>query len=154
MTFILKVYNVPFHQPARRSNAGLQAGYITIPVIHESSGSPAPSQSSQLNPTVYSQRLPYSEHQQPFHRPQPEERTSHCGSMHPPQHRVPIHHPQIIRSQSPAVTQVMGERPQVTNKRTIKSPFHGTLQLKRVMTNTCHLKSILSRWLTMCPLFP
>ncbi|CAL8299745.1 unnamed protein product [Merluccius merluccius] len=125
-----EVFSGPFHQPQRPGSTGLQAGYIPIPVIHESSGGQAPSQSTQLNPTVYSQRIPYSEHQQPFHRPQPDERTVHCGSMQPPRHRdsAPIHLPQHVRSQSPSVTQVMGERPQVTNKIPIKSlPWHLTV---------------------------
>ncbi|KAF7666874.1 hypothetical protein LDENG_00089900 [Lucifuga dentata] len=116
-----EAYTAPFHQ--RPSSTGLQAGYISIPVIHEGGGGQAQPQ-PQLNSSVYSQRVPYSEHQQPFHRFQPEEWAGHCGAMQPPreraspvilpQHRdtAAIHLPPHIRSQSPVVTQVLGERPQ------------------------------------------
>ena len=121
---IFKVYTTPHHQPPRPSSTGLQAGYIPIPVIHEGGGSQTPTQ-AQLNPTVYSQRVPYPEHQQPFHRLQTEEWPSYSTVMQPPreraspillpQHRdsAAIHLPPHIRSQSPIVTQVMGERPPV-----------------------------------------
>lgn len=120
--FILKVYTVPHHQPPRPSSTSLQAGYIPIPVIHEGGGGPTQTQ-AQLNPSVYSQRVPYSEHQQPFHRLQTDEWPGYPAAMQPPrerasptlfpQHRDSIHLPPHIRSQSPIVTQVLGERPQV-----------------------------------------
>ncbi|KAM3863000.1 BAG family molecular chaperone regulator 3 [Diretmus argenteus] len=117
----VEVHTAPLHQPSRPSSTGLQAGYIHIPVIHE--GGQAQPQ-AQSNPTVYSQRVPYSEHQQPFHRLQPEDWPGHCGAMQPPreraspillpQHRdaAPVHLAPHIRSQSPIVAQVMAERPQ------------------------------------------
>lgn len=119
---IFKVYTVPHHQPPRPSSTNLQAGYIPIPVIHEGGGSQTQTQ-AQLNPTVYSQRVPYSEHQQPFHRVQTDEWPGYSAAMQTPreraspillpQHRDSIHLPPHIRSQSPIVTQVVGERPQV-----------------------------------------
>ncbi|XP_045926711.1 BAG family molecular chaperone regulator 3 [Micropterus dolomieu] len=117
-----EVYNAPHHQPPRPSSTGLQAGYIPIPVIHEGGGGQTQTQ-AQLNPSVYSQRNPYSEHQQPFHRLQTDEWPGYSAAMQPPrekaspilfpQHRDSIHLPPHIRSQSPIITQVLGERPQV-----------------------------------------
>ncbi|XP_056147616.1 BAG family molecular chaperone regulator 3 [Lampris incognitus] len=119
-----EVHNAPLHQPPRPSSAGLQAGYIPIPVIHEGGGGQAQPQ-VQVNPTIYSQRVPFSEQQQPFHRLQPDERISHSAAMQSPreraspillnQHRdaAPIHLPAHVRCQSPVIAQVMGERPQV-----------------------------------------
>ncbi|XP_070697279.1 BAG family molecular chaperone regulator 3 [Pempheris klunzingeri] len=116
-----EVYTAPHHQPSRPSSTGLQAGYIPIPVIHEGGGQPQTQ--AQLNPSVYSQR-PYSEHQQPFHRIQADEWPGYSAAMQPPreraspillpQHRdaTSIHLPPHIRSQSPIVMQVLGERPQ------------------------------------------
>ncbi|XP_071402028.1 BAG family molecular chaperone regulator 3 [Centroberyx affinis] len=118
-----EVHAVPLHQPVRPSSTGLQAGYIPIPVIHEGGGGQVQPQ-AQINPSVYAQRVPYSEHQQPFHRIQPEEWAGHCGAMQPPrekaspillpQHRdaAPIHLQPHMRSQSPIIAQVLGERPQ------------------------------------------
>ncbi|XP_072247460.1 BAG family molecular chaperone regulator 3 [Leuresthes tenuis] len=117
-----EIYTVPHHQPLRPSSTGLQPGYIPIPVIHEGGGSQT---QPQLNPSVYSQRVPYSEHQQPFHRLQTEEWPSYPAAMQTPrerasptmfpQHRdaASIHLPPHIRSQSPTVTQVLGDRPQI-----------------------------------------
>uniref|UniRef100_A0A3Q1HNL6 BCL2 associated athanogene 3 n=1 Tax=Acanthochromis polyacanthus TaxID=80966 RepID=A0A3Q1HNL6_9TELE len=116
-----EVYTAPHHQPPRPSSTGLQAGYIPIPVIHEGGGGQT---QVQLNPSVYSQRVPYSEHQQPFHRLQTDEWPGYSAAMQPPreraspillpQHRdtASIHLPPHIRSQSPIITQVLGERPQ------------------------------------------
>lgn len=123
--FFFKVYTAPHHQPPRPSSTGLQAGYIPIPVIHEGGGGQTQTQ-PQLNPSVYSQRVPYSEHQQPFYRLQSDEWPGYSGAMPPareraspiPQHRdaTSIHLQPHIRSQSPIVTQVgLGERPQVNN---------------------------------------
>ncbi|XP_029376636.1 BAG family molecular chaperone regulator 3 [Echeneis naucrates] len=117
-----EVYTAPHHQPQRPSSTSLQAGYIPIPVIHEGGGQTQTQ--PQLNPSVYSQRIPYPEHQQPFHRIQTEEWPGYPAAMQPPreraspillhQHRDPasIHIQPHIRSQSPIVTQVLGERPQ------------------------------------------
>ncbi|XP_069001253.1 BAG family molecular chaperone regulator 3 isoform X2 [Embiotoca jacksoni] len=116
-----EVYSVPHHHPARPSSTGLQAGYIPIPVIHEGGGGQT---QPQLNPSVYSQRIPYPEHQQPYHRIQTEEWPGYSAAMPSPreraspivfpQHRdaASIHLPPHIRSQSPLITQVLGERPQ------------------------------------------
>ncbi|KAL0964230.1 hypothetical protein UPYG_G00321120 [Umbra pygmaea] len=113
----------PLQQNQRPSNTGLQAGYISIPVIHERTGQQAP-----VNPSLYSQRFPaYSEHQPSFHRMQPEDWSGHHGatpsswersSPSPnllPQHRETsaLHIPQHMRSQSPIRAQVITERPQV-----------------------------------------
>ncbi|KAM6916197.1 BAG family molecular chaperone regulator 3 [Xenentodon cancila] len=117
-----EIYTAPHHQPSRPSSTGLQAGYIAIPVIHEGGG--GGQTQSQFNPAVYSQRVPYSEHQQPFHRLQTDEWPNYSVAMPPsreraspttfPQHReaASVHLPSYIKSQSPTVTQVMGERPQ------------------------------------------
>lgn len=122
LSFDFKVYTVPHHQPSRPSSTGLQAGYIPIPVIHEGGGGQP---QSQFNPAVYSQRAPYSEHQQPFHRLQTDEWPNYPVPVQAsreraspttfPQHRdaASVHLPPYIRSQSPTVTQVMGDRPQV-----------------------------------------
>lgn len=77
----------------------------------------------QMNPTVHSQRVPYSEHQQPLHRIQTDDWPGYpAGISTPreraspiliPQHRDSIHLPPHIRSQSPLVTQLVGETPQV-----------------------------------------
>lgn len=121
-SFIFKAYTVTHHQPSRPSSTGLQSGYIPIPVIHEGGGGQT---QVQLNPSVYSQRIPYPEHQQPFHRLQTDEWPGYSAAMQPPreqaspilfpQHRdtASIHLPPHIRSQSPVISQVMGERPQV-----------------------------------------
>lgn len=119
---VFKVYTIPQHQPPRPSSTGFQAGYIPIPVIHEGGGGQTQVQ-PQMNPTVHSQRVPYSEHQQPFHRiqtddwpgypaaiPTPRERAS---PILIPQHRDSIHLPPHIRNQSPVITQLVGEIPQV-----------------------------------------
>ncbi|KAK5853702.1 hypothetical protein PBY51_014834 [Eleginops maclovinus] len=119
-----EVYTAPHHQPSRPSSTGLQAGYIPIRVIHEGGGSQTPTQ-AQLNPSVYSQRIPYQEHHQPFHRHQTDEWPGYSAAMQPPRERASpimnpphrdatsIHLQPHIRSQSPIITQVMGERPQV-----------------------------------------
>lgn len=112
-----EVLNAPFHQPPRPSSTGLQAGYIPIPVIHEGTGNqPQPP----MNSSVYSKRVPYPEHQPPFHRLQPEE-----WSTPPPRDRAspilhtqhrdtgPVHFPPLMRSQSPIIGQVLGEGPQI-----------------------------------------
>uniref|UniRef100_A0A3B4W9E0 BCL2 associated athanogene 3 n=1 Tax=Seriola lalandi dorsalis TaxID=1841481 RepID=A0A3B4W9E0_SERLL len=90
-------------------STSLQAGYIPIPVIHEGGGGQTQTQ-AQLNPSVYSQRVPYSEHQQPFHRIQTDEWPGYSAAMQPPreraspilitQHRDPatIHLPPHIRT--------------------------------------------------------
>ncbi|XP_077350828.1 BAG family molecular chaperone regulator 3 [Festucalex cinctus] len=118
-----EVYTGPHNQLPRPSSTGLQAGYIPIPVIHEGGGGQTQAQ-PQINPSVHCQRVPYSEHQQPFHRVQQDEWPSYSAAMQPPreraspvlypQHRdtAAIHLPHNIRSQSPVVTQVLGERPQ------------------------------------------
>ncbi|XP_054654479.1 BAG family molecular chaperone regulator 3 [Dunckerocampus dactyliophorus] len=118
-----EVYTGPHNQPPRPSSTGLQAGYIPIPVIHEGGGGQMQAQ-PQLNQSIHSQRVPYSEHQQPFHRLQQEEWPGYSAAMQPPreraspilfpQHRdaAAIHLPHNRRSQSPIVTQVLGERPQ------------------------------------------
>lgn len=120
---IFQVYTIPHHQPPRPSSTSFQAGYIPIPVIHEGGGGPTQTQA----PSVYSQRVPYSEHQQPYHRLQADEWPGYSAAMQPPreraspilftQHRDPatIHLQPHIRSQSPIVTQVIGERPQVVD---------------------------------------
>ncbi|XP_068184165.1 BAG family molecular chaperone regulator 3 [Antennarius striatus] len=118
----VEVYAVPHHQPPRPSSSTLQAGYIPIPVIHEGGGGQTQTQ-AQLNPSVYSQRVPYSEPQQPFHRMQTDEWPGYSSAIQTPrdraspillpQHRDSIHLPPHIRSQSPARTQILGERPQV-----------------------------------------
>lgn len=116
VSYTPEVHSVLHHQPPRPSSTGLQAGYIPIPVIHEGSG--GVQTSPQLNPSVYSQRVPYSEHQQPFHRIQTEEWPGYAAReraspvMFPP--ASSIHHPTThLRSQSPIVTQGHGDRPQV-----------------------------------------
>ncbi|XP_008299234.1 BAG family molecular chaperone regulator 3 isoform X2 [Stegastes partitus] len=126
-----EVYTVPHHQPSRPSSTGLQAGYIPIPVIHEGGGSQT---QVQLNPSVYSQRVPYSEHQQPYHRLQTDEWPGYSAAMQPPrerasptlfpQHRdaAAIHLPPHIRSQSPIITQVLGERPQAQQHVLMREP--------------------------------
>ncbi|XP_019737653.1 BAG family molecular chaperone regulator 3 isoform X2 [Hippocampus comes] len=118
-----EVYTGPHNQLPRTSSSGLQAGYIPIPVIHESAGGQTQAQ-PQFNPSVHCQRVPYSEHQQPFHRLQQDQWPGYSAAMQPPreraspvlypQHRdtAAIHLPHNIRSQSPIVTQVLGERPQ------------------------------------------
>ncbi|XP_061647025.1 BAG family molecular chaperone regulator 3 isoform X1 [Phyllopteryx taeniolatus] len=115
-----EVYTGLHNQFPRPSSTGLQAGYIPIPVIHEG-GMQAP---PQLNPSVHCQRVPYSEHQQPFHRLQQNEWPSYSAAMQSPRERASpilypqhrdtsaVHLPHNIRSQSPIVTQVLGERPQ------------------------------------------
>lgn len=119
---IFQVYAIPQHQPPRPSSTGLQAGYIPIPVIHEGGGGPTQTQ-PQTNPAVYSQRIPYSEHQQPIHRIQTDDWPGYPTAMATPreraspilipQHRDSIHLPSHIRSQSPIIAQLVGERPQV-----------------------------------------
>ncbi|XP_034536995.1 BAG family molecular chaperone regulator 3 [Notolabrus celidotus] len=111
------------HQPPRPNSIGLQAGYIPIPVIHEGGGVQTQTQ-PQLNPSVYSQRNPYPEHQQPFHRYQTDEWPSYSPAVQPPRERAspilppqhrdapPINLPSHIRSPSPIITQVLGEIPQ------------------------------------------
>ncbi|CAJ1066584.1 BAG family molecular chaperone regulator 3 [Xyrichtys novacula] len=118
-----EVLTPPHHQPSRPNNIGLQAGYIPIPVIHEGGGGQTHTQ-AQLNPSVYSQRAPFSEHQQPFHRFQADEWPSYPATTHPPRERAspilppqhrdapPVNLPSHIRSQSPIITQTLGE-PQV-----------------------------------------
>nr|XP_020454672.1 BAG family molecular chaperone regulator 3 isoform X2 [Monopterus albus] len=131
-----KVYTVPHHQLPRPSSTGLQAGYIPIPVIHEGGGGQTQTQ-AQLNPSVYSQRIPYSEQQQqPFHRIQTDEWPGYPAAMQPsreraspiliPQHRdaTSIHLPPHIRSQS----QVLGERPQVQQHVPTRDPPQRTEQ--------------------------
>ncbi|XP_060896922.1 BAG family molecular chaperone regulator 3 [Labrus mixtus] len=111
------------HQPQRPNSIGLQAGYIPIPVIHEGGGSQTQTL-TQSTPSNYSQRIPFSEHQQPFHHSQKEEWPSYSVAMQPsreraspvlpPQHRDAhsINLPPHIRSQSPIITQVLGDIPQ------------------------------------------
>lgn len=122
--FISKAYSAPYHQPSRPSSTGLQAGYISIPVIHEGGGGGGQTQ-AQLNPSVYSQRVPFTEHQQqPYHRLQSDEWPGYASRERSspilyPQHRdaSSIHlPPSHMRSQSPSVTQVLGDRPQVINQ--------------------------------------
>ncbi|XP_034040056.1 BAG family molecular chaperone regulator 3 [Thalassophryne amazonica] len=118
-----EVYTAPLHQSPRPSSTGLQPGYISIPVIHEGGGGQAQPH-PQPNPSIYSQRVPYSEHQQPFHRFQTEEWPVYSGIMQPPRERAsPIllpqhrdvaagHFPPHARSQSPVITHMMAERSQ------------------------------------------
>lgn len=91
-------------------------------MIHEGGGGQTQTQ-PQSNPSVYSQRVPYPEHQQPFHRIQTDEWPGYSAAIQTPweraspillpQHRDSVHLPPHIRSQSPIRTQVVGERPQV-----------------------------------------
>ncbi|CAK6962458.1 BAG family molecular chaperone regulator 3 [Scomber scombrus] len=117
-----EVYTTPHHQPPRPSSTGLQAGYIPIPVIHEGGGSQTPTQ-AQLNPTVYSQRVPYPEHQQPFHRLQTDEwpgystAQQHILTRDPPQKmehepHSPQPKPEIAPLPQPLHTEVDGQKPQ------------------------------------------
>ncbi|XP_057705098.1 BAG family molecular chaperone regulator 3 [Corythoichthys intestinalis] len=118
-----EVYPGHHNQLPRPSSTGLQAGYIPIPVIHEGGGGQTQAQ-PQLNPSVQGQRVPYSEPPQPYQRFQQEEWPSYATAMQPPreraspvlypQHRdtAAIHLPHNIRSQSPIVTQLLGEKPQ------------------------------------------
>ncbi|MEQ2181706.1 hypothetical protein GOODEAATRI_014294 [Goodea atripinnis] len=75
----------PHHQPARPSSTGLQPGYISIPVIHEGGGGQT---APHTNPSVYTQRVPYSEHQQPFHRLQSEDWPSYSAGVQPSRERA------------------------------------------------------------------
>ncbi|CAN9500072.1 unnamed protein product [Ophioblennius macclurei] len=116
-----EIYPAPHHQPSRPSSTSLQVGYIPIPVIHEGGGGQT---QAQLNPSVYSQRVPYSDHQQPFHRLQTDEWPGYTAAMQSPRERASpillpqhrdassIHLPPHVRSQSPIISQVLGERPQ------------------------------------------
>nr|XP_057919843.1 BAG family molecular chaperone regulator 3 [Doryrhamphus excisus] len=118
-----EVYTGPHTQPPRPSSTGLQAGYIPIPVIHEGGAGQMQAQPP-LNQPIHSQRVPYSDHQQPFQRLQQEDWPGYCAAMQPPrerasptlfpQHRdaAAIHLPHNRRSQSPIVTHVLAERPQ------------------------------------------
>lgn len=127
VSYTPEVYTAPHHPLSRTGSTGLQAGYIPIPVIHEGSGGGAQTQ-PQLNPSVYSQRVPFTEHQQPFRLQTedwpgyaPRERAS--PTMFP-QHRdaSSIHLPTHMRSQSPIVTQVLGDRPQVQQHILMREP--------------------------------
>ncbi|KAF3842357.1 hypothetical protein F7725_024308 [Dissostichus mawsoni] len=139
-----EVYTAPHHQPSRPSSTGFQAGYIPIRVIHEGGGSQTPTQ-AQLNPSVYSQRIPYPEHHQPLHRHQTDEWPGYSAAMQPPRERAsPILNPQHrdatsihlqphIRCQSPIITQVMGERPQ--------SPVHpGLAKVQQIVARVAKLE--------------
>ncbi|XP_041646235.1 BAG family molecular chaperone regulator 3 [Cheilinus undulatus] len=111
------------HQPPRPNSIGLQAGYIPIPVIHEGGGGQTQTQ-AQSSPSTYSQRIPFCEHTQPFNRFQKDEWPSYSVAMQPPRERaspiLPPQHrdapsvnpPSHIISQSPVLSQVMGEIPQ------------------------------------------
>ncbi|KAG7999935.1 BAG family molecular chaperone regulator 3 [Nibea albiflora] len=145
-----EVYTVPHHQPPRPSSTSLQAGYIPIPVIHEGGGGQAQTQ-TQLNPSVYSQRVPYSEHQQPFHRIQTDEWPGYSAAIQPPreraspillpQHRDSIHLPPHIRSQSPIITQVLGERPQVEAEQAAQCPMHpGLAKVQQIVDRVAKLE--------------
>ncbi|XP_014894978.1 BAG family molecular chaperone regulator 3 [Poecilia latipinna] len=114
------------HQPARSSSSGLQPGYIPIPVIHEGGGGQTP---PHMNPSVYAQRVPYAEHQPPFHhRLQTEDWPGYPAAVQPPrerasptafpQHRdaTAAHLPPHVRSHSPVKIQVMGERAQAPQR--------------------------------------
>uniref|UniRef100_H3D6D1 BCL2 associated athanogene 3 n=1 Tax=Tetraodon nigroviridis TaxID=99883 RepID=H3D6D1_TETNG len=85
-----EVYTIPQHQPSRPSSTGFQAGYIPIPVIHEGGGGQTQAQQvqPQITPTVHSQRVPYSEHQQPFHRIQTDDWPGYPAAMSTP--RKPV----------------------------------------------------------------
>ncbi|XP_012711074.2 BAG family molecular chaperone regulator 3 [Fundulus heteroclitus] len=121
-----EVNTAPHHQPARPSSTGLQPGYISIPVIHEGGGGQT---TPHMNPSsVYAPRVPYAEHQQPFHRLQTEDWPSYPAAVQPPreraspttfpQHRdgTAAHLPHHVRSHSPVKIQVMGERPQAPQR--------------------------------------
>ncbi|XP_047208504.1 BAG family molecular chaperone regulator 3 isoform X2 [Girardinichthys multiradiatus] len=107
-----EVNTAPHHQ--RPSSTGLQPGYIPIPVIHEGGGGQT---APHTNPSVYTQRVPYSEHQQPFHRLQSEDWPSYSAGVQPsreraspttfPQHRegTSVHIPPHVRSHSPVKMQ-------------------------------------------------
>ncbi|XP_055018805.1 BAG family molecular chaperone regulator 3 [Boleophthalmus pectinirostris] len=124
VSYTPEVYSAQHHPPSRPSSTGLQAGYISIPVIHEGTG--GAQTSPQLNPSVYSQRVPYPEQrvpypehqQQPFHRIQAEEwpgygQRDRASPVMLPQ-ASSIHHPTAhMRSQSPIVSQLHTDRPQV-----------------------------------------
>ncbi|XP_017279854.1 BAG family molecular chaperone regulator 3 [Kryptolebias marmoratus] len=120
VTQTTEVYTVPHHPMSRPRSTGLQPGYISIPVIHEGGGSqPQP----QLNPSVYSQRVPYADSPQPFHCHQTEEWPSYLPRERAsptafPQHRdaAPVHLAHHVRSHSPIRMQVMGERPQAAQR--------------------------------------
>ncbi|XP_028324940.1 BAG family molecular chaperone regulator 3 [Gouania willdenowi] len=131
VTQTAEVHTVPHQQPSRPSSTSFQAGYIPIPVIHESGGG---QMQSQLNPSVYSQRVSYPEHHQPYHRLQTEEWPGYTPGMQPPRERAsPVvfpqhrdassfHHTPHIKNQPPIMTQVMGERPQVQHNVLMREP--------------------------------
>lgn len=85
------------HQQPRPSNTGLRAGYIPIPVIHEGVGGASQSQPSQSShPTR--EKMPIYREQVPIQIQQ-----NRAAS--------PISVP--LLAQSPVMSQIMGERPQV-----------------------------------------
>ncbi|XP_038140058.1 BAG family molecular chaperone regulator 3 [Cyprinodon tularosa] len=120
-----EVNAAPHHQPARPSSTGLQPGYIPIPVIHEGGGGQT---TPHVNPSVYSQRVPYSEHQQPFHRLQTDDWPGYSAAAQPSRERASpttfpqlrdgasVHLPPHVRSHSPVKIQVMGDRAQAPQR--------------------------------------
>uniref|UniRef100_A0A1A7Z2X5 BCL2-associated athanogene 3 n=1 Tax=Iconisemion striatum TaxID=60296 RepID=A0A1A7Z2X5_9TELE len=123
---VTEIYPAPHHQPSRPSSTGLQLGYIPIPVIHEGGGGQT---QPQLNSSVYSQRVPFSDH-----RHQTEDWPGFSAAMQPPRERASptvftphrdsasVHLPPHVRSHSPIKTQVMGERPQAPQRVLSKDP--------------------------------
>ncbi|XP_026134254.1 BAG family molecular chaperone regulator 3-like [Carassius auratus] len=85
------------HQQPRPSNTGLRAGYIPIPVIHEGIGC-----TSQFQP---SQSSHAAREKTPIYREQ--------VPIQIQQNRTASPIPVPLRAQSPVMSQVMGERPQV-----------------------------------------
>ncbi|KAJ3610232.1 hypothetical protein NHX12_022326 [Muraenolepis orangiensis] len=76
-----EVYSAPFQQPQRRSSAGLQAGYIPIPVIHERSGGQAPPLSVQVQQHI-SREVPVKIEQEAFTSQQMPEKPQSPQSFH------------------------------------------------------------------------
>ncbi|XP_067278268.1 BAG family molecular chaperone regulator 3 isoform X2 [Pseudorasbora parva] len=86
------------HQQPRPSNTGLRAGYIPIPVIHEGVGGALQSQLSQSSHHPTREKIPIYREQVPIQIQQ---------------NRAASPIPVPLRAQSPVISQIMGERPQV-----------------------------------------
>uniref|UniRef100_A0A8C1JUF2 BAG family molecular chaperone regulator 3-like n=1 Tax=Cyprinus carpio TaxID=7962 RepID=A0A8C1JUF2_CYPCA len=85
------------HQQPRPSNTGLRTGYIPIPVIHEGIGCASQHQPSQSSHPMR-EKIPIYREQVPI-------------QIQQNQTASPI--PVPLRAQSPVMSQIMGERPQV-----------------------------------------
>lgn len=109
-------------QPSRSSSAGLRAGYIPIPVIHEGTGGSGSPQTQ----TAHPKRFWQTEYQPSIHSRQPEE----WSPVFSTREKVPTYREQVpiqleqnrsaspillpsVRAQEPVRAQVMTERPQV-----------------------------------------